>query len=686
MHKLLARQLRAAARKDGEGVDVDALIAIIDQAYEEFDRERRLNDRAAKLMEDELREANDQARREHDAVLATILSRASDGMLVTCDGLVKTANKAAELQFGAAPGGLAGQSVGKLMGLAAQAAARDGVLSDDPGSREASAYALDGRAFPVEFSVSVLEASGDRQHLWIVRDISERIRSQREIVESRLRFQDFAEASSDCFWEMEPSLSYAKTHASGESGTSEYLASLLTPDLDGGTPEGVDPGAWAALRSNMTARQHFRDLRFVVTPALRETLHLSLSGKPVFDLEGQFRGYRGTARDITREVVAREAARRAERRMVEAMDAAPNAIALVDSSLDFVAGNSALKELVATHSKYLQPGQPFANYLARALQTDGTLEGGMTPTELLRALIATEVHREMQVGGLWLLVAARRLSDEGAVVTFSDVTTLKQRERELAEAKRAAESASRLKSQFLATMSHELRTPLNAILGFSEVIQDRVFGNSEETWNNYAQYAGSIHASGKHLLSLISEILDLSKIEAGSYTLDLEVLDLRDSVTGALNLIAPAARNAAVEIVSTIPDTPFMISGDGRSLRQIALNLLSNSVKFTPTGGTVHVELKNVGETIELTISDTGIGIAAEHLESVFEPFRQVDASIRRRHEGTGLGLAITKRLVEMHCGTIRLESESGTGTIVQVRLPACETDKAVLPVREEAA
>jgi two-component system, cell cycle sensor histidine kinase PleC len=256
------------------------------------------------------------------------------------------------------------------------------------------------------------------------------------------------------------------------------------------------------------------------------------------------------------------------------------------------------------------------------------------------------------------------------VLTFSDVSVLKEREGELAEAKMSAESASRLKSQFLATMSHELRTPLNAILGFSEVIRDGVFGRTEASAEKYAEYAGSIHTSGRHLLALISEILDLSKIEAGSYVLDMRTIDLREMVRGALTIVAPAAEKAGVDLRSTFPDAEVWFAADERAMRQIAINLLANAVKFTPRGGRVTVEVSTADSMVEFAISDTGIGIAQEHLPTVFEPFRQVDSSIRRRHEGTGLGLAITKRLVELHGGTITMQSELAVGTTVRVRLP----------------
>jgi PAS domain S-box-containing protein len=655
VHKLLSRQLRAASANGGP-VDLDALIAIIDQTYDEFDRERRLNDRAATLMEDELKAANQKAQREHDAVLAAILNNASDGMLVVrSDGTVDHANAAAERQFAAQGGGLDGRPIEGLLGTAARALAREGLSPID--AQEMSGVALDGRTFPVEYSFADLDMSGERRQLWIVRDISERKRAQREVLESRLRFQDFAESSSDCFWEMDETLAQVEISNPSELNWSSQLAALLA--VSDGTP--------SPLRRYLTSHQKFRS-RVEVPQSDGRMLHISVSGKPVFDLDGRFRGYRGTARDMTAEITAREAAQRAQRRLIEAMDAAPSAIALLDGDLNLVSGNSALRMLAPVGAIHLapMPGRPFAEFLAKA----GVMEG-RSPNEFLRDVAASGQMREIVLGESWYLVAARALSEGGMVLSFSDVTVLKNRESELAEAKSAAESASRTKSQFLATMSHELRTPLNAILGFSEVIRDGVFGHDQKAWRQYADYADSIHASGKHLLSLISTILDLSKIEAGSYALDVESLDLCEIADSAVAIITPVAAKANVALRWDTPGERVLLSVDERAIRQVMLNLLSNGVKFTPTGGSVTLAVQALDEAVEFSVNDTGIGIATEHVEAAFELFRQVDSNIARRHEGTGLGLAISKRLVDLHGGTITITSEVGDGTCVRVRLPS---------------
>ena len=239
--------------------------------------------------------------------------------------------------------------------------------------------------------------------------------------------------------------------------------------------------------------------------------------------------------------------------------------------------------------------------------------------------------------------------------------------REIQTQSRELELASQRKSEFLAGMSHELRTPLNAIMGFAEMLTERMAGDINE---KQAEYLDDIHSSGTHLLSLVNEILDLSKIEAGRMELDLSRFDLRDAIEGSLTLIRErAVRNGIAVEVEYGPEIGAWVA-DERKFKQIMLNLLSNAVKFTPAGGTIGVHARRAGGRVEIGVSDTGVGITPEDLQLVFEEFRQVGSDRVKRSEGTGLGLALTKRFVELHGGTIAVKSEPGKGSTFAFTLP----------------
>jgi signal transduction histidine kinase len=238
---------------------------------------------------------------------------------------------------------------------------------------------------------------------------------------------------------------------------------------------------------------------------------------------------------------------------------------------------------------------------------------------------------------------------------------------EIQDKSRQLEIANQHKSDFLANMSHELRTPLNAIIGFSEVLVEKMFG---EVNDKQLDYLKDIHSSGKHLLSLINDILDLSKIEAGRMELDVADFDLRSALENAITLVRERAQRHGIELSLEVDPSLGNFRGDERKFKQILLNLLSNAVKFTPEGGKVGVSARPAADVLEVSVTDTGVGIAATDLELVFEEFKQVGTDYTRKAEGTGLGLALTKRFVELHGGTIRLASEPGKGSTFTFTIP----------------
>jgi two-component system cell cycle sensor histidine kinase PleC len=303
------------------------------------------------------------------------------------------------------------------------------------------------------------------------------------------------------------------------------------------------------------------------------------------------------------------------------------------------------------------------------------------------------------VDGRWVAIAERRTGDGGHVVTYVDVTVLKQQEearrrneeqlqgaviglersreqaaelaRKYAAEKVRAEAANRAKSEFLANMSHELRTPLNAINGFSEMMVAQMFGPLGDA--RYASYAQDILSSGQHLLALINDVLDMSKIEAGKMNLRFEPVRLDELAEDAVRLIKNRAETAGLGVVIETPNLPD-VEGDYRALKQVLLNLLSNAVKFTPRGGRITLKAESrhdsMGDRVKISVRDTGIGIAPHDLARLARPFEQIESQQSKTQQGTGLGLALSKSLIEMHGGMLEIESQPGIGTTVSFLLP----------------
>ena len=252
---------------------------------------------------------------------------------------------------------------------------------------------------------------------------------------------------------------------------------------------------------------------------------------------------------------------------------------------------------------------------------------------------------------------------------MQDMTERMLYEQELRRAKESSEQAYAAKSRFLANMSHELRTPLNAIIGFSEMIEAQMLGPIFN--EKYVEYATSIKQSGHHLLDLISDILDMSKIEAGKHVLDLEELQIKNIVDRAMEMVQGRAKEQGVRLRRPIFEhEDLLIVGDRRAITQIFLNLLSNAIKFTRDGGSVWMECYEHEDFVSFKVCDTGVGIPPNKLASVLRPFEQASGEYTRDYEGTGLGLSITKELVEMHGGTLNIESQVDVGTTVSLRLP----------------
>ncbi len=278
---------------------------------------------------------------------------------------------------------------------------------------------------------------------------------------------------------------------------------------------------------------------------------------------------------------------------------------------------------------------------------------------------------------IWVEMRCRPLSGSGlapgkvdaeVVAVMRDITERKVQEQALELARSAAEAADAAKTRFLATMSHELRTPLNAIIGFSEMIarEDSLMLDAARR----KEYAQLINDSGQHLLGVVNGILDMSKMESGNFEISPEPFEPRAALISCCNLLALKARESGVDLIANAPPDLPDVTGDPRAFKQIVLNLVSNAIKFTERGGKVTVAAEVEGARLLLRVSDTGVGIAADDLKRIGDPFFQAGKTYQRRHEGTGLGLSIVKSLVALHSGALTVQSKVGEGTVVVVALP----------------
>ncbi|WP_333610590.1 HAMP domain-containing sensor histidine kinase [Brevundimonas bullata] len=291
-----------------------------------------------------------------------------------------------------------------------------------------------------------------------------------------------------------------------------------------------------------------------------------------------------------------------------------------------------------------------------------------------------------------ILLVLRRLEARQSeplrlIAVALDATLQHAREAGLDAARAEAEAQNAGKSRFLAHMSHELRTPLNAVIGFSDIMRQQLFGPIPP---RYAEYAEAIHKAGGHLLELINDVLDVSRIEADRYELNIERFDVRETVSAALALVRVQADDKDVDLAAVLPPEALTIAADRRAVKQILLNLLSNAVKFTPSGGAVTVTAEALGESLELNVADTGVGVSPEDLARLGRPFEQAGGA-EQRAQGTGLGLSLVRALAELHQGAMAIESTPGEGTAVTVRLPvvvarpAMEGEAEVIPLNRSA-
>jgi len=412
-------------------------------------------------------------------------------------------------------------------------------------------------------------------------------------------------------------------------------------------------------------------------------VHARETGQPVFDDAGELRYTAGTLQDISEFTLAYQRARIAEERLKDAIEALPDGFVLFDSQDRLVLCNSRYREMNAHIADLLQPGVTFARIMDACAERTSDPARREEQQRWLTDRIAAhrnpgEPMEEQLPDGRWVRIEERRTRQGESVGFRVDITEFKRQQHalnrlatDLQHQLRKANEANAAKNQFLASVSHELRTPLNAIIGFAEILHTELFG--ELGHPRYRDYATQIHESGTFLLSLVNDLIDVSRIAAGVKQLEVTRQDLRPVVGEVVPKIWPRARRAGVRVRTRIGRGLPAVWADERALRQILMNLLSNAVKFTPSGGRVVVAAgPRADGMLQLDVSDTGDGIPADKLPYLGTPFQTLGTDPHRsEHQSSGLGLAIVKGLAEEMGGTMTITSELGEGTRVRVTLPA---------------
>lgn len=507
-------------------------------------------------------------------------------------------------------------------------------------------------------------------HLTITRQLS--------LHESEVRFREFAEVASDWFWEMDDQLRFTYFSDRSRELTGFDPSSYIGKTRREVAAEQILNEKWQDHLKDLENHLPFRDFAYNLERKDGRILSISISGKPVFDPRGIFCGYRGTGTDITESKTAESESMRKQQQMKTAAELAklgywewdevhdcatyysPDLIDILDINPDDYVDGEWVGDMDRQHI--------YPDDLEHYHYISTFSEGKEDRFDI--------EYRSLKQNGdiIYLREIGETIRNESGEIVQSfgivqDITDNKQSAVALQVALRDADRANQAKSDFLANMSHELRTPLNSIIGFSDMLKMETFGPVGQNENK--EYIEFINGSGIHLLNIISDILDLSKIEAGKEEISDEDLNIPDLINEAQNIITNQA--SIKQLLLPINIQPYLPSlrADKRKILQIILNLYSNAIKFTPEKGTVSIKatLNQEGDFL-IIMEDTGIGIAPEDLETVMEPFGQAGKAHTRSYDGTGLGLALVKSLAEMHGGSAYIESILNEGTVVTVRFP----------------
>ncbi len=504
-------------------------------------------------------------------------------------------------------------------------------------------------------------------------DITALKQAETSLRASEQRFKDIADVSGDWLWETDTDnrVVYVAGGSGNEGFSDAFLHGKTREDIAAGDHE--NDSAWANHVATLKAHRAYRNFVF---SALGDdgTLHyLRISGTPIFDDNGVFSGYRGTATDITSDVELRRDVNRKTNLLQTIFETIGEGILVVDDDFNILAFNKHLFSLLGLSPASVEIGDPIDKllslYVPHLVHSDIDVEKArMKKRTRISHLRSGREEQELRNGTVFE-IQDRPLVGGGLIRSYRDITMQKRVEDELRAIAIHAQRASEAKSEFIACMSHELRTPLNAIIGFSEVMRHGLLGPLGN--ERYQSYTDDIHESAMNLLSIIDGILDFSAFETGSQTISDKPVAISEIVHQAAEDFQQQAKQKGLCLSIDCQKTGAYVSVDVAKFRTALTNLVSNAVKFTPAGGEISITwTTDSAAGFFVSVKDTGIGMAPEEIPIALEPFRQLDGRLNRMYPGTGLGLPLAKRLIELHGGTLTVDSTKGLGTTVTVRLP----------------
>ncbi|TGC08345.1 PAS domain S-box protein [Methanolobus halotolerans] len=543
----------------------------------------------------------------------------------------------------------------------------------------------------------------------ISQDITQRKETEKALKESEEKFRLIAESANDVIWILDRNKKFMYISPSVEKLRGYTPEEVMELPLD----KRLTPHSFALIDSILET--FFREFKKGIIPDTPRTIEVEQPCKggstvwtelhinPVLDDEGNFKLFLGISRDIT-ERRKHEAELQRQKNMLDSIfNLAPTVMLLVNKHGIIEKVNKAAMECTTRDKENIighRAGDVFSCINAlkgngcgmnvnciqcvfkKAEQETLRKRSGVQKKEgTVRFLLpnGSQMSRSFLVSTSYIDMG----SEPKIIVSVDDITDIKKIERFVVESKTEAENANRAKSEFLANMSHELRTPLNAIMGYSEILQDRNFGDLSQKQKKFAEH---IHTSGKHLLELINNILDISKVESGKMEVHFRELQVLDTMRNVQNVISPLVKKKHIELKFSVDPDKLSLNADEIKFRQILYNLLSNAVKFTPEKGLIKVVARKKDNMAEISVTDTGIGISAEEQSKLFTPFHQIDSSISRKYQGTGLGLALVKRFVELHDGDITVESEPGKGSTFTFTIPIRDEDVLITDAEIESS